>query len=71
MPPKTALPRIEIPPPPAREYATEFTSTRIPGSLKLELVTLARARGETVTEFIIQAIRDRIACLTQTGKVAK
>ena len=58
--PKTSLPRIEIPPAPAREYRKEYVHARVPGSLRLAMITLARARGETETVFITRAIQNEI-----------
>lgn len=64
--PKQSRPRIEIPPPAPREYAKSYVHARVPGSLRLAMITLARARGETETEFLTRAIQKEIERLNQT-----
>ena len=57
---KQSLPRLPMPAAPAREYAKEYVHARVPASLRLAMIILARTRGETETEFLTAAIRERI-----------
>jgi hypothetical protein len=63
MNPKPKLPRVTLPPQPER-VAREYTHARIPGTLKLQMITLARKLGETETQFLETAIRERIERLS-------
>jgi len=58
------LPRVELPPP-AERVAREYTHARIPGTLKLQMITLARKLGETETEFLTKAIQERVERLSK------
>lgn len=63
MSPKSKLPRVELPPRPDR-IAREFTHARVPGTLKRDMLMLAQKLGETETQFLETAIRERLERLT-------